>query len=78
MKSFSLAIYVTGDRKHPFYSYQKPVVQSVLGLHNPLSSKEYELVQYRTRCGGLGRLSITPIERYGPISTLLPMRFSSR
>ncbi len=28
--------------------------------------------------GGLGRLSITPIERYRPISTLLPMMFSSR
>ena len=31
-----------------FWLGPKPIVQSVLGLHNPLSSKEHELVQYRT------------------------------
>jgi len=58
-------VFWLGPKHNPYYSYQKPIVEAVLGLRHPQNSKDNELVQYRTRCGGLGRLSITPIERYG-------------
>ena len=54
--AFVPVFWLGSHRHHPAYEYQVPVVKNLLGMHDEF---------FRTRCGGLGEMSITPIERYG-------------
>lgn len=52
-------VYWLGSSNASSFDYQKPVWRSVLDLDGDMP------FYYRSRCGGLGSLSVTPIERYG-------------